>query len=274
MVYQKRVNADLSVRILGVEFYPITFKGAMNALDWMMTREDNCTRLVVTANPIMVIAAQRDRAFMEILENAHLVVPDGTGILWAARKQGVELPERVTGVDLAYALLRKKPSPRFFFAGGKPGVAEKAAENVIRSIPGVRICGTHHGYFKPEEEEQVVEKIAAARPDVVFCAMGSPRQEKFVWKHRNRLGAKVGIGLGGVLDILSGTKKRAPVRIQQAGLEWLWRMILEPARIKRNLGLLEFAARIQLQSWFDRTREKGELHDAHSREQEESDTVY
>jgi N-acetylglucosaminyldiphosphoundecaprenol N-acetyl-beta-D-mannosaminyltransferase len=267
------VNVDLSVRILGVEFYPVTFQGALNALDWMITRDDNCTRLVVTANPIMVMAAQRDEGFMEILENAHLIVPDGTGILWAARRQGVELPERVTGVDLAYALLRKQPSPRFFFVGGKPGVAEKAAQNVTRSIPGARICGTHHGYFKPGEEKKVVETIAAARPDMVFCAMGSPKQEKFLWKYRNELGAKVGIGLGGVLDILSGTTKRAPVRIQQAGLEWLWRMILEPKRIIRNLALLEFVVRIQLQSWFDRTSNKGESHDAQAREQE-SDTIY
>ncbi|NLC15314.1 MAG: WecB/TagA/CpsF family glycosyltransferase [Firmicutes bacterium] len=264
----------MSVRILGVEFYPITLQGAVSALEWMMSREDNCTRLVVTANPIMVMTAQRDPEFMDILENAHLIVPDGMGILWAARKQGVKLPERVTGVDLADALLRKKPSPRFFFAGGKPGVAEKAAENVVKSIPGVRICGTHHGYFMPEEEQQVAEKIASARPDVIFCAMGSPRQEKFLWKYRNRLGAKVGIGLGGVLDVLSGAKKRAPGRVQEAGLEWLWRMVLEPARIWRNLALLEFAARVQLLSMFDRTREKGESHNAESREQGESDTVY
>lgn len=263
----------MSVRILGVEFYPITFQGALNALDWMITRDDNCTRLVVTANPIMVMAAQRDQAFMEILENAHLIVPDGVGILWAARKQGVELPERVTGVDLAYALLRKQPSPRFFLLGGKPGVAQQAAENVTHSIPGVSICGTYHGYFRPEEEEKVVEQIAAARPDVIFCAMGSPKQEKFIWKYRNRLGAKVGIGLGGVLDILSGTKKRAPEPIQQAGLEWLWRMLLEPKRIVRNLALLEFALRVQLQSWFDRTSNKGESHDAQAREQRESDTI-
>lgn len=266
------MDNDLSVRIMGVEFYPITLQGAVNVLEWMMARDDGCTRLVVTANPIMVMAAQKDKEFMGILESAHLVVPDGVGILWAARKKGMELPERVTGVDLAYALLNRKPSPRFFFAGGKPGVADKAARNVIQSIPGVRICGTHHGYFKPEEEEEVVEAIVGARPDVVFCAMGSPRQEKFIWKYRNRLGAKVGIGLGGVLDVLAGTRKRAPAHIQEAGLEWLYRLVLEPARLKHDIVLLEFAARIQLQSYFERRSVKGESHNAQTKEQEESNT--
>jgi len=251
---------------MGVEFYPITLQGAVCALDWMLTREDGCTRLVVTANPIMVMTAQKDPEFMQILHNAHLIVPDGVGILWAARKKGIELPERVTGVDLACELLNKRPSPKFFFLGGKPGVADRAAENVVQSTPGVRVCGTHHGYFKPEEEEEVVRTIAKSKPDVLFCAMGSPKQEKFIWNHRNQLRAKVGIGLGGVLDILAGNRKRAPEYIQKSGLEWLYRLVLEPSRIKDDIALLEFAARIQLRSYFERRRLKGESHDAQSRD--------
>lgn len=251
---------------MGVEFYPVTLQGAVCALEWMLTREDGCTRLVVTANPIMVMTAQKDQEFMEILDNAHLIVPDGVGILWAARKKGLELPERVTGVDIAYKLLNKRPSPRFFFLGGKPGVADRAARNVIQALPGVEICGTHHGYFKPEDEEKAVKAIARARPDVLFCAMGSPRQEKFIWNNRNQLKAKVGIGLGGVLDILAGDRKRAPEYIQTSGLEWLYRLILEPSRIKDDIALLEFAVRIHLQSYFERRRSKGESHDAQSRD--------
>ncbi len=248
----------MSVRIMGVEFYPITLQGAVNVLEWMLGIDDDYTRLVVTANPIMVMTARKDKEFSEILEHAHIIVPDGVGILWAARKKGVQLPERVTGVDLAYALLNKKPSPRFFFLGGKPGVAQKAAKNVVESIPGVKICGTQHGYFSSAEEERVVQDIIRAKPDVIFSAMGSPKQEKFIWKYRRKLGAKIGIGVGGVLDILAGIQKRAPTYIQDAGLEWLYRLIMEPSRLKRNVKLFEFAARIQVQSYSERRNLKGE----------------
>lgn len=259
----KRVDDGLVLQIMGVEFYPITLQGAVSALDWMLAREDGCTRLVVTANPVMVMAAQKDPEFMTILRNAHLVIPDGVGILWAARKKGLKLPERVTGVDLAHVLLNRRPSPRFYFLGGKEGVAEKAAERAVKMFPGVRVCGTYHGYFKPDEEEKVVKDIRDSRPHIIFCGMGSPRQEKFVWRHRNELGAKAGIGLGGALDILAGEKKRAPESIQRLGLEWLYRLALEPGRIKQDIVLLEFAAKIQLQSFLERrTLQEGESEDA------------
>ncbi len=243
---------------MGVEFYPITLQGALNAFDWMLERDDGCTRLVVTANPIMVMDAGKDPELLKILEKAHLVLPDGVGILWAAREKGWELPARITGVDFADAILRKKPSPRFFFLGGKPGVGDKAAENVTRSIPGVKICGIQHGYFQSQDEKRIVRQIARTRPDVVFCGMGSPKQEKFLWKYKNQLGAKVGIGLGGVLDVLAGTKKRAPLYMQKAGLEWLYRLIMEPSRLKRDWLLLEFAAKVKFQSYFRRRHLKGE----------------
>ncbi|HHW18731.1 MAG TPA: WecB/TagA/CpsF family glycosyltransferase [Firmicutes bacterium] len=238
----------VSLNILGVEFYPITLSGALHTIDWMLSRTDGCTRLVVTANPVMVMIAQRDPEFMEILKKAHLIVPDGVGILWAARKRGLKLPERVTGVDLATSLLKLRPSPRFFFLGGQPGIAESARRNIERDNPGVQICGTHHGYFSGEEEEKVVGIIREARPDVLFVAMGSPRQEKFVWRNRKSLGARVALGLGGVLDVLAGKTKRAPEFFQKAGLEWLYRLVREPRRIKNDILLFEFALRVYAES--------------------------
>jgi N-acetylglucosaminyldiphosphoundecaprenol N-acetyl-beta-D-mannosaminyltransferase len=230
--------------ILGVEFYPVTLGGALSTMEWMLSQEDGRTRLVVTANPIMVMTAQKDPEFMEILRRADLIVPDGVGILWAARRKGLDLPERVTGVELAYAMLGSDVSPKVFFLGGKEGVAEKAAQNAREMFPGVRISGAHHGYFSSDEESEVVEAIRDNETDVLFCAMGSPKQEKFIWKHKNELGAKVGIGVGGVLDVLAGEKKRAPELVQRLGLEWLYRLILEPSRIKQDVLLLEFAARV------------------------------
>ncbi|HHY44768.1 MAG TPA: WecB/TagA/CpsF family glycosyltransferase [Firmicutes bacterium] len=234
-----------SVNILGVEFYPVTKSGAFNSLDWMLSRDDRRTRIVVTANPIMVMTAQRDPLFMEILDRADLLVPDGVGILWAARKFGKALPERVTGVDLTHYLLHRKPSTRIYLLGGRPEVAERARRNVEKEIPGAKICGTAHGYFGPGEEPAVVDAVRAARPDVILVGMGSPRQEKFIWTHRKRLGAKVAIGVGGVLDILAGESKRAPEVFQKAGLEWLYRLVKEPKRLRADLKLIEFFFKVQ-----------------------------
>ncbi len=239
-----------SVNVLGVEFYPVTKAGAYNSLEWMLSRNDKITRVVVTANPIMVMTAQKDPQFMDILSRADLLVPDGVGILWAARKLGKRLPERVTGVDLSLYLLRRKPALRIYLLGGRPGVAEKARLNVQREIPGARICGTHHGYFGPAEEGTVVGSIRSAKADVVLVGMGSPRQEKFIWAHRKSLGAKLAIGVGGVLDILAGESKRAPEIFQRAGLEWLYRLAREPRRLRADLKLLEFFFKVQFLAAF------------------------
>lgn len=237
-----------AVSILGVEFYPVTKSGAFRSLDWMLSRDDGRTRLVITANPIMVITAQQDPQFMEIMEKADLLVPDGVGVLWAARKKGVSLPERVTGVDLTEYLLERRPAPRLYLLGGRPGIAERAYRNIEKKTPGARICGTHHGYFSPQEEPHVVEAVRAARPDVVLVGMGTPRQEKFIFANRGRLGAKVAIGVGGVLDILAGESKRAPEVFQRAGLEWLYRLVTEPKRLRSDLKLIEFLFKVQLEA--------------------------
>lgn len=233
-----------SINILGVEFYPITMSGALNAIDWMLEQQDGITRLVVTANPIMVCQALRDGEFRKILNEADLVTPDGSGILWAARKLGGQLPERVTGADLALELMRRRPEAGYFFLGGRPGVAEEAAERARKENPRVRILGTHHGYFAPAEEKAVVTRVRESGARVLFVCTGSPAQEKFLWRNARDLGARVGIGLGGFLDVLSGRIPRAPARLREMGLEWLYRLFREPARLRKDLLLLEFALRV------------------------------
>jgi N-acetylglucosaminyldiphosphoundecaprenol N-acetyl-beta-D-mannosaminyltransferase len=251
------------IEILGVEFYPVTLDGAMQAVDWMLSRNDGRTRLVVTGNPLMTIAAQKDPEFMSILKSADLMVPDGVGILWAAQKLGKKLPERVDGVSLVYRILEMRPSPRVFLLGGKPGVPEKARSAVEKERPGVRFCGTHHGYFQADEEDKVVEAIADRKSDIILVGMGSPKQEKFIWRNRARLGAKVALGVGGVLDILSGKTQRAPESFQKAGLEWLFRLVREPKRLKADLALLEFVARVEAQAFRQRkTKHEGDEEDA------------
>ncbi len=243
-----------AVDILGVEFYPITFSGACRALDWMLSLNDGKTRLTVTANPIMVMIAQKDPEFARILGCADLLVPDGIGILWAAKRMGRSLPERVTGVDLTNYLLSKNPSPRIFLLGGKPGVAERAKNRLIKEMPWVRVAGLHHGYFNEAEEEAVIRKIRFSEADVVLAGMGAPKQEKFLWRNRGVLGAKLGMGVGGVLDILAGDVTLTPPALRKAGLEWLHRLVKQPGRIKADIALFDFALRIMAKTLFGKGR--------------------
>lgn len=235
------------VSILGVEFYPVTFGGACSAIDWMLSVVDGCTRLVVTANPIMIVRASRDPEFMAILRGADLLVPDGVGILWAAKKMGASLPERVTGVDLAYRLLGKQ-GLRVFLLGGRPGVAERATARVQAQNPGAAVCGFYHGYFGTAEEDKVVEMVRRSNADLLLVGMGSPRQEKFIWRNRRNLGARVAMGVGGVLDVLAGDVRRAPSRVQELGLEWLYRLVRQPRRLLADLALVEFALRVEIEA--------------------------
>jgi N-acetylglucosaminyldiphosphoundecaprenol N-acetyl-beta-D-mannosaminyltransferase len=228
----------------------------------MLSRDDGRARLAVTGNPIMVVTAAKDPEFAEVLKRADLLVPDGAGILWAARKAGKKLPERVTGVDLALYLLSKDPGPGIFMLGGKPGVAERARDRFAREMPWVRVSGTHHGYFKAAEEADVVERVKSSGASVVLAAMGSPRQEMFLWRNRVSLGAKVGIGVGGVLDVLAGDKREAPEIVRRSGLEWLYRLVKEPGRIKADIKLLEFVLRVEAGSLLSKRKEQeGEQED-------------
>ncbi len=231
--------------ILGVEFYSITLSGAEKAIEWMLSRNDGVTRVVVTANPIMVINARKDAEFMEILNGADLITPDGVGIIWASRRLGKALPGRVTGVDIVQNLFSGETPLRVFLLGGKPNTAEAAKDAIKLRYPTVEVVGTQHGFYDTPQENRVVAAINKCAPDVLLVGMGSPKQEKFIWRNRSHLGAKVAIGVGGVFDVLSGSVPRAPEIFQRLGLEWLYRLAREPGRLKADLALLDFAIRVQ-----------------------------
>ncbi|MGI6643904.1 MAG: WecB/TagA/CpsF family glycosyltransferase [Bacillota bacterium] len=250
------------VDILGVEFYPVTLMGAVGAVEWMLSRNDGVTRLVVTANPIMIMNAQRDPEFRAILRGADLIVPDGIGLLWAARRLGKHLPERVTGVDMVEALLRRKPPLKVFLLGGQPGVSDRAKDAISGEYTGVEVVGTHHGYYEPSRESAIVDAIRASQADLLLVGMGSPKQEKLIWRNRLRLGARVAIGVGGVLDILSGKVSRSPTAFQRLGLEWLYRLAREPRRLKADMALAAFVMRVQVQAFRQRNKaHKGDERD-------------
>ena len=198
--------------------------------------------LVVTADASAVVTAAQDPEFRAVIEGADLVTPDSAGILWAARRLGRPLPERVSGVDLAGQLceLAGKFGWGVFFYGAAPGVAEEAASVMQSRFPGMRVVGTAHGFLDDREQGELEERIRQARPEILFVAMGIPRQEKWIWSRMARLGVPVSMGVGGSFDVFAGRVTRAPEWMQRRGLEWLYRLWKNPRKISKVATLPRF----------------------------------
>ena len=232
----------MRVDILGVGFDPITLPQAVTA--GAALARDSEFHYAVTPNPEIVQLADRDEHFRSILYHADLVLADGIGIIHAAKILGTPLPGRVTGIDFAAGLMQEMARAgdlKLFLLGAKPGVAEEAARRLQKTYSGLQIAGTHDGYFK--DDAPVVEQIAASGADVLFVCLGAPKQEKWIAKNGKACGVHLAVGLGGVLDVFSGTVERAPVAFQKAGMEWFYRLMKQPSRIGRMAKLPAFLLR-------------------------------
>nr|WP_204989808.1 WecB/TagA/CpsF family glycosyltransferase [Sporohalobacter salinus] len=214
---------------------------AVSKIDKLIENKGDSS-LVVTPNSEMIVMAQKDLGFRNILNQADLTVPDGIGVVWAARLLGAYLPERVTGIDLMSHIfeLADKKDYRIYFLGGKPGVTKQAKRRILSKYPELKIIGDHHGYLDKKREINVIEEINSLQPDLLFVGMGVPLQEKWLAKNLSSLQVSVGIGVGGSFDVLAGQKERAPVWVQRLGLEWLYRLLQEPERLIRILSLPKF----------------------------------
>ena len=239
--------AVLRIDVLGVEFDNLTLAEAVDRAQALAGGEG--FHYVVTPNPEIVMTAQKDPAFQKVLSVADLVLPDGIGVIKAAAILGRPLKERVPGIDVAAALMGRMAGSgtRLFLLGAKPGVAEAAAEKLRAAYPGLQICGTHDGYF--QDDAPVVEAIRAARAEVVFVCLWAPKQEFWMARNGPETGAKLMLGLGGVLDVFAGAVERAPERWQRMGLEWLYRLIREPSRIGRMARLPLFLVQAYRAKW-------------------------
>lgn len=221
------------VSIRGFEVDMLDMEGALSSFEKLL--EGDSLSVVVTANCEILNEAGKNEELAGVIKRAALVIPDGIGLVYAAKIKGYPLDERVTGIDFsrkALDLVAEK-GKKVFFLGAKPGVAKAAAENLMQEIEGLQITGWHDGYFKPEEEASVVDEINSSKADFLCVALGSPKQELFMERHRDELCCKVGIGLGGSLDVWSGNTMRAPDFYINHGLEWFYRLITEPWRFKR-----------------------------------------
>lgn len=240
------MNCRNRINILGVFVDKVDKKKALERVNTFLKTDR--LKTIFTPNTEMVMVGLKDKELLEILNNGDLVVSDGIGLVYASRKYGDPLPERVAGFDLMVEMLdllaREKKG--IFLLGGKPGIAGKAAEQISARFPGVEVKGYYHGYFKEDENSQIIEKINSTKPDVIFVALGSPKQEKWVYRYKDLLNAKIVMGVGGSFDVLSGNVKRAPEVFRKMGLEWFYRLITQPWRAKRMLVLPVFAIKVLL----------------------------
>jgi len=222
-----------SVNILGVPVDAVTMEQTLASIDSYVVGGGQ--HLIVTADANGILLARSDADFLAIIKEAALVTPDGAGVVWAAKRSGVVLPDRVSGVDIVdrVCALSADKGYRVFFLGAAAGVAELAAEKLRLKHPGCNIVGTRHGYFPAESDEIVAREIAESRPDILFVGFGMPRQEKFIRAYQSTIGAKVAVGIGGSFDVFSGKTKRAPRFFQRIRLEWFWRLILNPSKIAK-----------------------------------------
>ncbi len=235
----------MRVEVMGVPFDNVTMEEALDQAIRLMDAPG--AACCVTPNAEIVYEAMQNSELRQLLSQADLVLPDGAGVVLGAKILGTPLKQKVAGIDFAAALMERlsKTEKTFFFLGSKPGVAEAAAEKLKARFPGLRICGTHDGYF--QEDGPVVAEINAKKPDVLFVCLGAPKQEYFMFGHRQELQVGMMAGLGGSLDGFAGNVKRAPRWMIRCNLEWLYRLIQEPKRFGRMLRLPKFVGKVILQ---------------------------
>ncbi|MHB8356895.1 MAG: WecB/TagA/CpsF family glycosyltransferase [Vulcanimicrobiaceae bacterium] len=197
---------------------------------------------IVTLGTEMIVHAQKDERFRSIVNGCALSLCDTVGLLAAARARGAALKERVTGIDLIERVCARAATGglRIFFLGGAPGVAERAASALQGRYPQMTIAGTHDGFFDPAESPAVCEQIRRSGAQLLLAGLGSPRQEYWLAEYLGRTGCGAGIGVGGSFDVLSGGVRRAPAAWRSLGLEWLYRLLKEPKRWRRQLALPYF----------------------------------
>ena len=229
--------------ILGVQFHAVTKQQAVElAMSKLRARQKG---YVVTPNPEIVELCRRDPEFMGIVNHAALVLPDGIGVIKGAAMLGTPLKEKTPGIEFAAGLMGKmaERGRSLYLLGAKPGVADMAAERLQKQYPGLKIAGTHDGYFK--EDAPVVEAIRESGADCVFVCLGAPKQELWMARNGPATGAHVLCGLGGSLDVFAGTVERAPKFWSDHGLEWFYRLCKEPKRIGRMMKLPLFLVHVR-----------------------------
>ncbi len=236
------------VNILGVNIDKITAADALSKAEELLHSDG--ASVIYTPNPEIVMAAYEDKEFCEVLNSSDMCVPDGIGVVYGSRMIGDSVPERVPGFELCCGLLERmaKTGDGVFLFGSKPGVADTAAENILKKYSGIKISGTRNGYFKEDDEAEIIKEINDSGAKLLMVCLGAPKQEKWIYTHRDELNVNLCIGAGGSLDVLAGTVKRAPKIFIKLNLEWFYRLLKQPSRIGRFAALPKFILTVKKHS--------------------------
>lgn len=235
-------------KVMGIPFPKITLDRTVELLNQVIDQKRQELFHVITVNPEITMACQKDESLRSIVDEAGLITADGIGIVMVSRIRGGGIPERVTGYDTLLRLLDSgnEKGWSFYFLGADAATNEKCCDVISVTYPNVNIAGRHHGYFKPENEGTIVEEIASLKPDVLVVALGAPYAERWIHKYKGKLGAKIAIGVGGSLDVIAGKVKETPEVWKRLNIEWLYRLLQQPSRWRRQLVLPRFAVRALL----------------------------
>lgn len=232
-------------KILGIDVCITTYEELRNAIKNDI--QEKKKSYIVTINPEKVIKAKKDESLKDILNNAKYQIPDGIGIIYASKIKKGKIKSRITGIDTMEMIcdLSNKENFRIFMYGAEADVVEKAKIKLEEKYKKINICGYINGYEK--NEKSVINKINNSKPDILFVALGSPKQEKFISQNFDNINCKILLGVGGSFDVISGKKKRAPKWVQKKGLEWLYRLIKEPKRFFRQTKIISFIFEVMLE---------------------------
>ncbi len=227
-----------TVSILGTGFSRINMEDTLKVIKRFITNGRKSQVCVTNANSLVLM--QKDEEFRDITNLAGLVVADGQLLVWISRLYGEPIPERVAGPDLVYELCKisAKKGYNLFFLGSSPTTLRKMVESLKKMFPSLQIAGVCSPPFKKQllerENEKMIALINKVKPDILFVGLGAPKQERWIWKHKDELQVLVSIGVGAAFDFIAGTVKRAPKWMQKCGLEWLFRLSQEPGRLWRR----------------------------------------
>lgn len=229
-----------TIDVLGVKIDKVNFGQALSIAEKLESTEG--VSVILTPNPEIVMCAYEDAEFKKILNSADLCTADGIGVVYASKILKTPVPERVAGFDLTCALLEKmsKSGDGVFLFGAKPGVAETAKAKMEEKFPGLNVVGLRNGYFKDEDNDEIIDQINSSGAKLLLVCLGAPKQEKWIAAHRDRLKVNLCMGVGGTLDVFAGTAKRAPKIFIKLNLEWFYRFLKQPSRIGRFAALPKF----------------------------------
>ena len=238
-------NVRDTVTVLGVIFDNITLKNAVSKAQDELTNGGDRVMTVFTPNPLISMQCRRDPDFCRIINSSSLSLADGRGVVDAAKRLGTPLPERVAGIDFGYEIMKiaAEKHAGVFLLGGKHGIAKKAAQRLENELPGLEVFGAYDGYDEAADEAALTSALLMAKPRLLIVCLGSPRQEHWIYEHLPMLreaGVRVAAALGGAVDVWAGEVRRAPKLFIRLRLEWLWRCLTQPRRLRCIPQLIEY----------------------------------